>query len=298
MANARIRLLRIAALAVATSVLALGSGTAATAQPVSDETPVVLVSVTTADGITMPDKVRSGIVTFTFSQGDADEHAVQGFRLKPGGSLDAVLGGFTDALLGDFQTRVKGIAAIDKGATLIGGSLILPTKAMSVTVPLDKGTYYFFDYSDLGVRTPRLHAIEAVGSFRWSPLPRFDAVVVATMQNDEPRFITPTSLSSTQSFFFSNASDEDHEVMFRPTQPGVTDDYITQFYDAVLAGGPRPPSPWTGVQHGLQPVSPGLWAVVQIDLPAGPYAEICYVPDDKSGIPHAYEGMHVVVTLS
>jgi hypothetical protein len=298
MTKAGLRLLQIATLAAATSVLMFGSATAATADPVSDKTPVVPVSVTTAGGITMPDEVRSGVVTFTFTQADGDEHAVQGFRLKPGGSLDAVLGGFTDALLGDFPTRVKGLAAIDRGATLIGGSLILPTKAMSVTVPLDKGTYYFFDYSDLGVRTPRLHTIKAVGSFRWSPLPRFTAIVVATMQNDEPRFVTPTSLSTTQSFLFRNDSDEDHEVMFRPTQAGVTDDYITAFYDAVLAGGPRPPSPWTGVQHGLQPVSPGLWAVVQIDLPAGPYAEICYVPDDMSGIPHAYEGMHVMVTLS
>ena len=111
-------------------------------------------------------------------------------------------------------------------------------------------------------------------------------------------FITPTTMSATQTFFFFNGSDEDHEVMFRPAVAGTTDDYITTFYNAVLAGGPRPPSPWTDIQHGLQPVSPGLWAIVHIDLPPGLYAEICYVPDDEIGIPHAYEGMHVVINLN
>jgi hypothetical protein len=301
MVKVRARLLRTATAAVATGVLLLTSATAADARTTTTgrHTPVVSVSATTAGGVSMPSRVRAGIVTFTFSQGDDGEHAVQGFRLKPGGSLDSVMQGFADALLGDFPTRVRGIAAIDGGATLIGGSLIFPTAPMSVTVALHPGTYYFFDYSDIGVVTPvRLSTITAVGRFQLSQVPRFTAVVIAQKHHGHHQFITPTSMSSKQSFLFINNSAEDHEVMFRPTQPGITDDYITKFYDAVLAGGDRPPSPWTGVQHGLQPVSPNLWAVVQIDLPPGLYAEICYVPDDEDGIPHAYEGMHVMVTLT
>jgi hypothetical protein len=300
MSQAGARLLRFAVATAVTGVMVLATTGAAAvaAKPSSHSTPVVNVAVTTADGVSMPTTVHAGIVTFRFTQGDADYHAVQGFRLKPGGKLSDVMEGFSDALLGDFPTRVTGIALIDHGAVLIGGALTFPTTATSVTVSLEHGTYYFFDYADVGVVTPRIVTIDAVGGFQLSPLPPFSKVIIAEMQNGMPRFITPTSLSANGAFFFYNAADEDHEVMFRPTTPGITDDYITAFYDAVLAGGDRPPSPWTDIQHGLQPVSPGRWAIVHIDLPPGPYAEICYVPDDMTGIPHAYMGMHQIVALT
>lgn len=293
------RLLRVTtAVAVAGAMVLSTSAAAAAAQPAHARTPVVPVVVTTADGISVQSTVHAGIVTFDFTQGDADHHAVQGLRLKHGKTLDGVLTGFADALSADFPTRVQGIAEINENAILIGGALTFPTAAISVTVPLTAGTYYFVDYADIGLATPpRVASIRAVGNFRTTALPRFNKVVIAEMQNDMPMFITPTSFSAKQTFFFYNASDEDHEVMFRPTTPGITDDYITTFYDAVLSGGTRPTSPWIDAQHGLQPVSPGRWAVVHIDLPPGPYAEICYIPDDASGIPHGYEGMHQIITL-
>lgn len=303
MFHTRIRLLRASiAVAAATALVLTTSGPVAAAHPAQArpaDIPVVPVVVTTAGGISMPSTVHAGIVTFSFTQGDADYHAVQGFSLKPGQSLDGVLNGFSDALLGaDFPTRAQGVGEINAGATLIGGALTFPTAAISVTVSLPAGTYYFVDYADFGTVTPRVVTIQATGGYRVTSLPQFDKIVIATMNNDTPAFITPTSFSAQQTFFFYNAADEDHEVMFRPTRPGITDDYITTFYDAVLSGGTRPASPWIDSQHGLQPVSPGGWAIVHIDLPPGPYAMICYIPDDTSGIPHAYEGMHQMITLS
>lgn len=293
------RLLRatIAATAAGAMVLFTSSGAVAAAHPAAARTPVVQVVVTTAGGISMPSTVHAGIVTFRYTQGDADYHAVQGLRLKHGHSLSSVLTGFADALSGDLPTQAQGVGEINAGATLIGGALTLPTAAISVTVSLKPGTYYFIDYADFGVITPRVTTIQAVGDYRTTALPRFNKVIIAYMQDDMMLFLTPTSLSAKQTFFFYNASDEDHEVMFRPTTPGITDDYITTFYDAVLAGTTRPTSPWTGGQNGMNPLSPGGWAVVHIDLPPGPYAEICYVPDDQTGVPHGWEGMHQVVTL-
>jgi hypothetical protein len=296
------RLLRTAAAVVVAGAMVLFTTTTANAGSVSHHhgsAPTVRVNVTTADGISMASHVHAGIVTFKVTQLDADYHAVQGIRLKHGAKLSTVLQEFSDALLGDAPTRAAAVNAINRDAVLIGGALTMAVAGSSikVTVPLTRGTYYFFDYADIGVITPRVKKLHVTGHFRNAPLPQFSKVVVATMENDQPRFITPTNFSAKATFFFYNASDEAHEVMFRPTRPGITDDYITQFYNAILAGTTPPASPWTGVQAGLQPVSPNHWAVVHIDFPAGPYAEICYVPDDESGIPHAYEGMHVVVTL-
>jgi hypothetical protein len=300
MPMANVRLLRIAVVAAVTGAFVLGA-TAASARnnSAAAAAPVVSVGVTTAGGVSVQPTVQAGNVTFQYSQQDGDEHALQMFRLKPGGSLPAVLQGFSDALAADFATRAIGVQAIDHGATLFGGALILPGHAISVTLAVDPGTYYFIDYSDFGVITPRVATMEAVGQFQNSSLPQFDSVVVANMPHHQMRFaVTQTSMSATGTFKFVNASDEDHEVVFRPTRDGITDDYVSEFYVAVLAGTPRPPTPWIGIQHGLNPVSPGLWAIVQIDLASGPHALICYVPSDETGHPHGYEGMHVMVNLS
>lgn len=303
MLKANVRLVRFAVIAAATGTLVLGSA-AASAQTnsslASDVTPVVAVGVTTAGGVSVQSEVRAGIVTFEYSQQDADEHALQLFRLKPGGSLAAVLQGISDALAPPFPTRAIGVQTIDANATLYGGALILPGHSLRVTVALDPGTYYFVDYSDFGVIAPRVVTMEATGDFVQSPVPGFDSVVVANMQeNHQMRFVvTQTEMSKTGTFKFINASDEDHEVVFRPTRPGITDDYIATFYDAVVAGTPRPPSPWIGIQHGLNPVSAGMWAVVQIDLAAGPHALVCYVASDETGLPHGFTEMHVMVNLS
>lgn len=286
--------------ALATGAMALGVPTAATASPArfDPHIPVVEIDVTTAGSFSLPAHVPAGFVTFKITSRDADAHAVQGFRLKPGASVQAVIDDFSVGLLGTYPERAAAATKLLGDATLIGGAATTPFVPITVTVALEPGTYYFVDFSDLGNITPRVHSIEAVGRFHWRALPHVDAVILTREEDGEPRFITPTSLKAKGNYLFYNNGDEFHEVVFRPTVAGTTDEYITAFYDAVLAGGPRPASPWTGVQHGLQAISPGRWAIFGIDLPAGPYSEICYVPDDMLGIPHAYEGMHVQVTLS
>ncbi len=299
MSLANARLLRIAAGLVATGAMVLGSTTAADATESSSDrhTPVINVNVTTTDGFTLPSTVRAGIVTFKITSQDLDSHAIQGFRVQPGSTVDAVMHDFDLGLLGDYPDRAVGATQLLTDATLVGGAVTVPFASISVTVSLEPGTYYFFDLNDLGTVPARIHTIKAVGRYQRSELPEVDKVIRTTMANGQPRFITPTNFSATGTFLYINNGDEIHEVVFRPTTTGITDDYITAFYDAVLAGGVRPPSPWTDVQHGLQAISPGRWAIVRLDLPPGSYAEICYVPDDVLGIPHSYEGMHQMVTL-
>jgi hypothetical protein len=150
-----------------------------------------------------------------------------------------------------------------------------------------------------------VHTLRAVGALVGPGLPAYDTTIVAAMgAADNPIFLNvPASFSHTGTFLFVNASDELHEAVFRPTTPGITDQYITDFYNAVIAGGPRPPSPWIGTQRGLQAISPNRWAIVHIDLNTGPNALICYVPSDEAGppengLPHGYLGMHNMTNLT
>src|SRR5262245_37424025 len=135
MPMANVRLLRIAVAAAVTGTLVLGATPAhAAKKSAAIATPVVSVGVTTAGGVSVQPSVRAGNVTFRYAQQDGDEHAVQMFRLKPGGSLAGLLQGVSDALLSpDFATRALAVQAIDQNATLFGGALILPGHAVSVT---------------------------------------------------------------------------------------------------------------------------------------------------------------------
>jgi hypothetical protein len=45
-------------------------------------------------------------------------------------------------------------------------------------------------------------------------------------------------------------------------------------------------------------MSPGRIQLLRFDPQGGRYALLCFVPDDQSGIPHAFLGMHEIIRLS
>jgi hypothetical protein len=288
------------ATAFATGAAVLGSSTIAEASDGKHKggIPVITIDASVEGGMTVPATVPAGIVTFKITGLDDTNHAVQGFSLKRGATVEDVLHDLDLALLGEPPDRALGHQLLMQHATLFGGALTFPNVPIYCTVALTAGTYYFLDIDDIGTRPVRVKTFKAVGHFKFHKLPRVDGVIKTRMENDEPRFITPTALKAKGTYLFINTHHEIHEVVFRRTRPEVTDEYITAFYDAVLSGGPRPESPWLDLQHGLQAMSPWQWAIFSYDLPPGSYSEICYVPSDEIGIPHAYQGMHQQVTLA
>lgn len=313
MPRIRHRLLKAAAVVAAcTLVVATQSAPADanTPQPWSSSNhaghaPVININVTDASGFTMPKTVHAGYVTFRIGSPDANIHAIDGFRLKHGATVKDAIRDLRDGIVGaTFPVNAAGARHLVKHAVLIGGVITTSFAPISVTLPMPDGTYYFLDFEDLinGV-TPRVHTIRAVGRPHWTGLPSFSKVIVATNMDspsgmgDSPGFIAPGRLGAAGTFLAVDGGDELHEILLRQAVPGTTDHYITKFYKAVAAGATTPPSPWLDRQHGLEAISPGQFAVVHIDLPPGLYSWVCYVPDDKSGDPHAWEGMHKIVTL-
>jgi len=270
--------------------------------------PVISVDMTSEGGFSLPNTVHAGLVTFRVTSSEADYHALQGFRVNPGFTADDIVHDLALGLSDNRADNALGHQLLLQQAVLIGGVVTAPEGPTSVTVQLEPGTYYFFDLNDLfltGV-TPRVHRLVARGAMRSGGLPAYDAVIVAGMDaEDMPMFHNvPAEFGRDGTFLFVNASDELHEAVFRPTREGITDQYITDFYNAIAAGDPNPPaSPWIGRQRGLQALSPNRWAIVHIQLNAGPNALICYVPSDEAGppqngLPHAYLGMHNMVNLA
>jgi hypothetical protein len=286
----------------------------ATAAPAAEtsarggQIPVISVSMTDAGGFSLPGVVHSGLVTFRVTSPEDSFHALQGVRVNPGFTIDDIIHDLTLGLSDNPADNALGHQLLLQQAVLIGGVVTAPDGPISVTVQLERGTYYFLDLNDFYLTgiTPRVHTLEARGAMVSAGLPAYDTIIGAAMSgpDDLPIFQNvPAEFRHNGTFLFVNASDELHEAVFRPTRDGITDQYITDFYNAVISGGPRPESPWIGRQRGLQALSPNRWAIVHIELNTGPNALICYVPSDEAGppqngLPHGYLGMHNMTNLT
>jgi hypothetical protein len=91
----------------------------------------------------------------------------------------------------------------------------------------------------------------------------------------------------------SNDSGELHFAQLVQVKAGTTDADITAWF----AGGANPSvNGGAALNFGTQ--SPGRASVVDVTLPSGTYALLDYIPDTTSGMPHAFGGMHAVVTVA
>ena len=297
------------ALALTSASAAEASSPATTAARHGGQIPVISLDMTEAGGFSLPSNVPSGLVTFKVTSPEDGFHAFQGLRINPGYTLDDILYDLTLGLSDDSAQNALGHQLLLQQAVLVGGVVTSPEGPISFTAQLEPGTYYFLDLNDFFLTglAPRVHTLQARGALpSGGALPAYDAVIVGTMGADHmPIFQNvPATFGHNGTFLFVNASDELHEAVFRPTRPGITDQYITDFYNAVVSGDPnRPPSPWIGRQRGLQALSPGRIAWLHIELNTGPNAMICYVPSDEAGppengLPHAYIGMHTMLDLT
>jgi hypothetical protein len=295
------RWFKVAGTLAASGVLVLSTQAAADAQPNRGlPSPLVIsTTVSTAGGYTLPAKIHAGLVTFRIGASDSDYHGIQGFSLHPGVTLDQPMDEINRTLSGG-PDAAMGVMDLTRDVTEIGAVTTTPYAPQEVTVPLTQGTYYFLDLNEVDnpPLTPHIHTMQVVGDFRMS-VPRLPtSVIQATMIDDQPRFKAPATIKHDGTFLGLITGDELHEIVLRPAVPGTTDAYLDTFYDAVVNGTPRPPSPWLGSAAGMQSISPGRWAIVHLNLPPGLYALVCYVPSDESGLPHTYIGMHQMITLT
>lgn len=296
---------------VATVSAAASAGDATQAGSAGAESgriPVMPVVLTDA-GFSMWRAVRAGLVTFKISSPETTYHALQGFRLKNGGTLTDIIEALRGGVNDDREAAAAGHRVLLDKATLIGGAVGVQDGPIYVTVLLEAGTYYFLDVNDYfleGLANPRIHELRVIGDHGRIRLPAFDETAVAVPHDmaghdhETFGFEVPSVLPLRATYLMINASAEIHDIVWRHAKPGTTDAYLLEYYRAFLAGEPLPgPSPWLEPNtHGLQGVSPGRWAVVSLGFAEeGDYATVCYVPSAVTGIPHTLEGMHKMVHM-
>lgn len=255
-----------------------------------------------ASGIRAPDSAQAGLVAFHVRTDDANGHFLQAFRPHRGVTVRKVLADLRKAVdRNNPATAARGISAVRDDADVLGGAQVTPSVSETFTTPIGAGPVVLLDFTAFladpahpVTRTLQLRQPKRGGSR--DDLAAFpDSIVITRETPGGPRFDVNGLRRATDNILVHNASDELHEMGLQPVRPGTTDGKIQAFFGGNGSGMP----PFTGPSLGLGVVSPGRTALLETHhLPRGTYVLLCFVPDDKTGIPHVVEGMHKVVVLT
>lgn len=94
-----------------------------------------------------------------------------------------------------------------------------------------------------------------------------------------------------------NNGDQPHFIDFNKVPDGTTNEQIASTVEAEMTGTPGPDAvDFAEIQFitssGDQSSETTMW--MSLELEAGTYAGICFFPDEETGMPHAFMGMHMV----
>jgi len=225
-----------------------------------------------------PDQIPAGLVTVQLVNRGPSPHHVQLLRLTQGKTP------------ADFQ------AALQKGA--------LPTWALpaggpnppevggtsEVRLPLEAGEYMMVCFIPDTAGVPHM-AHGMVRSLRVTPATEAVASIAATTADVEMTLVDyDFKLSAPLTpgrhvVRVTNSAKQPHELVFVRLAPHKTPADFARWGEHQV--GPAP-----GTLHGgISAIMPGTVADVSVDLPAGDYALICFVPDMKDGKAHYVHGM-------
>jgi plastocyanin len=133
--------------------------------------------------------------------------------------------------------------------------------------------------------------IAVTGSASDAPLPAGDAEV--TLQDFA--FVGLSTLSAGQhTVTVTNDGPQLHEATLVKLNEGTTVEQVVGLFTATEP--PSGPPPWTSA-GGIAGLADGSSATMDIEVEAGDYAFICFIPDPASGKPHAALGMVGGVTV-
>jgi hypothetical protein len=280
--------------AVATSLAVIGAailtsaGTAAPAQAAATTLPVA-VSISAQRVVTMPTTIQPGVTTFSVTS-----------AAKHGSSFQLVLPavGYTaEAAASDIDKafnagKVKALKHFEANVTLLGG-MHADTTTDTLIVDLDPGSYWALD-TDTN-NPAKFFGFTVTGSDTGNVAP--DAVTIqakkATTWAKNPASIPHKGLLR-----FKNAASNNHFLEMGKLKKGYTYKDFKQWLARAENGdpGPSPVNFGIGLDSGV--LSPGHEAIFNYKLPKGDYVMLCFWPDaSMGGLPHAFMGMHRLITL-
>jgi hypothetical protein len=226
-----------------------------------------------------PAQIEAGLVTITLVNEGAEPHQANIGRIQDGKTFDDLT-----AALG--QSEAAGLALLE----FVGGpNTIPPGGRQQVTINVREGLYALLCFVPSPDGTPHIAKgmikplqVVAPPSQQLAPEPQTGAN--ATMRDFSFTLPSPVQAGS-YTWKITNEGPQPHELTLIQLPPGKTLQDVTAFLQSPAGS---PPYQDAG---GIGAMAAGKSGWAKLDLQAGTYAALCFVPDPASGKPHFALGM-------
>lgn len=230
----------------------------------------------------MPDTIPAGLTTFHMMNAGPEFHHVTVIRFDDGHTMS------------DFMARKEGDPIPDWAKFVGGPNAAFPGGTNEATLNLDPGNYGLVCFIPSSDGVPHI----AKGMSK---------ALTVTANPDAPTTLPPADVTMTFSDYdftlsqpltaghhvirFENTSDQLHEVWMAKLAPGKTMDDVMAFIQSMKGDVPVTTS------SGVTDITKGQSVQVSMDLEAGEYILLCFVPDKSDGQPHFVHGMSKTITV-
>ncbi|GMV09919.1 MAG: hypothetical protein AMXMBFR55_16530 [Gemmatimonadota bacterium] len=261
-------------------------GAPATAESAPSEPPVVTI-VAKDFAFEAPDTIHAGMTTLKLVNEGPNLHHVQLVRLREGRSYEEFL-----AALKEMKPGMAPPAWI---IDVAGPNSPLPGGESSLTQELQPGTYALTCFIDTPDHVPHI-AKGMVKPLTILPnnMPSAAAPTadITVTMSDYAWEITPALSAGKHVIRIENAASQPHEMFIMQLAPGKTAEDVMKWGQTYE--GPPPGKPMGGISG----MATGQVGYLPVDLPAGEYLLVCFLPDAKDGQPHLAHGMIKQLTVS
>ncbi|HET8623679.1 MAG TPA: hypothetical protein VFM14_08980 [Gemmatimonadales bacterium] len=252
----------------------------ATPAPASSPAVPNVVTVTAREyAFEVPQQIPAGVTTFRFmAQGKEPHHGIM-VRLEDGKTFQ------------DLAEAIKEPGPPPSWLHLDGGMMIGdPVAGSTITMTLTPGKYALICFIPSPDGVPHvakgMMAPLEVMPTTGTPVAEPEADVVVRLADYDFQFSKPLTAGE-HVIRVETAPGQPHELVLIHLGDGVTAQQVVAT-EMGTHKGPRPSYTYAG---GVAPMEAGRHAYMHVNLKAGNYALICFMPDAKDGKPHLAHGM-------
>jgi len=266
--------------------------TTADARPVTSHRaalPFTAVSIDDAGHVTLPATLRPGLRQIKVTATKRREAAF--IHLKAGYTLDELVADLNASFTSE-QPDLPALNRFYDQTVIPGGIVARPDHPGVGRLTFAKGKYYAF-YPTFPIATDDFTPFMVTGDPTGATAPVTPKIVA---EHDDFWRRTPASIPSSGWLKFSNIAESPHFIELAKLAPGKTYADFKQWVRDIKAGKDVPP-PFGRFALDEGVVSPGHAYSFKYDIPKGDYVVLCFMPDRKTGMPHAFMGMHRPLTV-
>jgi uncharacterized cupredoxin-like copper-binding protein len=233
-----------------------------------------------------PKTVKSGINTFRLVNDGKEMHHLQLIKLDKGKTM------------ADLAAALKKPGPPPAWMQEVGGpNPAVPGATVEATLALEPGSYVMVCFvPSPGGTTPHvMKGMMAEFTATAASSGASEAVADATVHLSDYTFTVDKPLVAGHRVLkVVNDAKQDHEAILIELAPGKTAADLGNWVEKDMMKGPPPGKPI----GGMAAIAHGRTATFPVDLKAGKYGLICFVPDAKDGKSHFMHGMAKEITVA